>query len=128
MRKHKYTVAVDFDGVLARYDGWKGEDVLGEPLEGAMDFLRALATEYDIVIHSTRDSVAIRQWIQKYGLDEDGDCDFQLDASIEISQEKPLALLYIDDRAFCFQGKFPTIDEIKTFRPWWQARQRQFSS
>ena len=26
------TVAVDLDGTLAEYDGWKGEDVIGDPL------------------------------------------------------------------------------------------------
>lgn len=26
-------IGVDFDGTLARYEGWQGEDHLGEPLE-----------------------------------------------------------------------------------------------
>lgn len=31
---------------------------------------------------------------------------------------KPPALLTIDDRALCFDGTFPTIAEIKSFKPW----------
>jgi hypothetical protein len=31
---------------------------------------------------------------------------------------KPPALLTIDDRALTFTGKWPTLDEIKSFKPW----------
>ncbi len=33
-------------------------------------------------------------------------------------QHKPAAVLYIDDRAFHFQGRFPTKEEITEFKPW----------
>lgn len=31
---------------------------------------------------------------------------------------KPAAHLTIDDRAWCFDGRFPLIDEIQAFKPW----------
>ena len=35
-------VCVDFDGVLAEYDGWKGPENLGMPREGAAEFLQSI--------------------------------------------------------------------------------------
>ena len=37
--KHVY---VDFDGVLAEYDGWKGPEHLGAPRPGAKEFLEEI--------------------------------------------------------------------------------------
>lgn len=51
----KQSVAVDLDGVLAQYDGWKGVGVFGEVVPGAKEFLEALhQAGYHIVIHTTR--------------------------------------------------------------------------
>lgn len=57
----KMTVAVDLDGVLAELappygetGGWKGIDVIGDPIEGAADFLKALAEDYRVMIFTTR--------------------------------------------------------------------------
>lgn len=34
-------IGVDLDGTLARYDGWQGEDHIGEPLKPMVDRVRA---------------------------------------------------------------------------------------
>lgn len=31
---------------------------------------------------------------------------------------KPSAVLYIDDRAHCFEGTFPSAEQIQAFKPW----------
>lgn len=36
------TIAVDFDGVLAEYDGWKGDDQLGSPRMDVVKVLKLL--------------------------------------------------------------------------------------
>lgn len=37
---------------------------------------------------------------------------------IRFPRTKPSAVLYIDDRAHCFTGTFPTVEQIKAFKPW----------
>lgn len=49
------TVAVDLDAVLARSDGRPcALEVIGEPLPGAADFTRTLATHFDVLVFTSR--------------------------------------------------------------------------
>lgn len=100
----KPTVAVDLDGVLASYDGWKGIDHIGDPIPGAQDFLAGLRERYRVVIHTTRcaavncrDGVTayeleqkVHTWLERHGFEVDG---------VYAGMGKPLAAAYIDDRA-----------------------------
>lgn len=102
------TVSVDFDETLHPYDkGWTGpipDDV--PPLPGALDFLRALKVKgFNVVILSVRASEpggvdAIRNWCTKYGLAPfiDG-----------ITDVKPHAVAYVDDRAVPYQGNWTKV-------------------
>lgn len=120
----KKNILVDFDGVIHRYDkGWdKGK--LGMPMPKAMEFLRDLCNckDFKVMIYSSRSRDCdlrndMIKWFEKnypYG-SEDGTLPF------EFPTEKPAAWLTIDDRAICFKGVFPTIDDIRHFKPWrWQ--------
>lgn len=52
-KKHK-TIVIDFDGVIAEYEGWK-DGAIGEPVEGvvkALEHLRALG--FRLVIQTCR--------------------------------------------------------------------------
>lgn len=93
-------VALDFDGVMNTYDGWKGEDVLFEPREGLADFLALLSVRYAIVIHTTREPHDVWDWLRQYGLE---------DLIADITQVKPKAVAYVDDRAVRFNGDY---DEV----------------
>ena len=97
------TVAIDFDGTIAHYDGWKGVDNIGEPVTGIREVLLGLKEAgYKIVIHTCRitpevngDQVvdaanAIRKWMSAHDLPYD---------SIWQGVGKPVACAYIDDRA-----------------------------
>lgn len=95
------TVALDFDGVMNTYDGWRGEEELFEPREGLQEFLALLYTRYEIVIHTTRDAHAVWDWLRQYGLE-----DFIVDVT---NGPKPKAVAYVDDRAVRFNGDY---DEI----------------
>jgi hypothetical protein len=72
-------IAVDLDGTLARYDGWKGIDHIGEPIQPMLVRVkRWLAKGKDVRIFTARvgpqpDPVAceqaawhIRQWCLKH--------------------------------------------------------------
>ena len=108
------TVAVDFDGVLHEYSGWRGVDAFGDPLPGAKDFLKALrAKGYKIVIHSTRGYDAILEWFKKHKM---------LDSIDEIANQKPKAHAYVDDRAVRFNGKYDEVLEKIEDKPWWMKK------
>ena len=106
-------VCVDFDGVLAKYTGWKGPDHLGEPFSGTAGFLREINDlGMKVIILTTRDPVRIQFWLLENGLSELVD---------RVTREKPPALAYIDDRAICFEGDFGAILwKLIRFTPYWK--------
>jgi hypothetical protein len=68
--------AVDLDGTIAEYEGWVGEDVIGDPIPGAIEFLLNLKHRgFDIVIFTARAGTelginAIWKWLQDHKLNQ----------------------------------------------------------
>lgn len=126
-KNERYTVAVDFDGVLHRYNSpWINAHTIPDlPVPGAIDWLWRTFQAFDIVIYSTRCKTwrgrrAVRNWLRRYV----GHLWYESPAGpgledIRLSYEKPPALVYLDDRAIRFTGEnFPTPAEIHAARPW----------
>jgi hypothetical protein len=105
--KRRPRVCLDLDGVLARYEGWKGSEHIGSPLPGALDFAIALSSVADIVIFTSRCSqdaahetgrvvdpakmrIRIIDWLERYKFPY---------ADVYVGQGKPRAAAFIDDRA-----------------------------
>jgi hypothetical protein len=108
----KKTVCIDLNGVLDRYTGWKGEGHMDPPRPGAERFLAELAEDYRVVILTTQQVERVWAWLQDYGLDRWVD---------EVTDRKPPAVVYVDDRAVTFRGNFEeTLQEIRRFRPHWK--------
>jgi hypothetical protein len=40
--------------------------------------------------------------------------------NLEFPVDKPSALVTLDDRAICFTGKWPSMNELKNFKPWYK--------
>jgi adenylylsulfate kinase len=111
------TIAVDFDGVIADYDGYKGPGVLGAPrpdVRAAMHTLRAEG--WKIVIYTTRGAAEISDYLAQHGFPFDeinSNCDYRTQGP------KPVADVYWDDRAFCYSGDASKdLDQIRNFRTW----------
>ena len=107
----KRTIVFDFDGVIHSYtSGWKGEGVIPDPpVPGIKQVIDDLRSEgYEVVVVSARAaSVEGRIAIRKYLKDHD----IQVD---EFTSLKPPAIVYVDDRAICFDGHAETLlDKIK---------------
>ena len=41
----KKTICVDFDGVIAQYDGFKGNDIFGDPIDGVQSAMEVRKKE-----------------------------------------------------------------------------------
>lgn len=114
MTEYLPTICFDFDGVLNTYNGWKGEDELFEPREGLEDFLKSLKADgFKLIIHSTRSSTHIADWLNKYRLSK---------YISLVTQTKPIATVYLDDRAIKFNGKFTDSlkEDLENFRAHWE--------
>ena len=121
MSQFKKIICVDFDGVLHSYtSGWQGIDVIPDPpVEGAIDWLARMiqVPDFEINIYSSRSQdkrgiLAMKIWLKKWWLHEN------LINQITFPTQKPAAWLTIDDRAICFDGKFPDYQTIRDFKSW----------
>ena len=116
----KRILCVDFDGVIHGYtSGWKGPDVIPDPpVPGAINWLdEMLHLGWDVQIYSSRSRqgggiAAMKSWLIAHaerGFDPE---------RLGWPTQKPAAYLTIDDRAICFQGSFPSTEELEAFTPW----------
>ena len=116
----RYTIAVDFDGVIHSYvSPWVDAHLIPDPpVDGAIEWLKQIAESFDIVIFTTRGKTDEGRWAVRRYIQEHGDWPEAL--SLQVTDSKPPALIYLDDRAYRFggPGTFPTADEIHQARPW----------
>jgi hypothetical protein len=103
--KRKPRVCVDLDGVLARYDKWKGIDHIGDPVPGALEFVRQLSRVAEIIVFTSRCAqdvlegsrvtppqlrIRVIEWLEKNKFPY---------TDVYTGQGKPRAAAFIDDRA-----------------------------
>lgn len=127
MTEKRWTVAVDFDGVIHSYRSeWVNAHTIPDsPVPGAIEWLYQTIQKFDVVIYSTRCKTwrgrrAMRAWLKRYaqGLWWEALGSRGLE-DVTMSSGKPPALIYIDDRGYRFNGaNFPTPAEIHRARPW----------
>lgn len=92
-------IGVDLDGTLAKYDGWKGQLVIGEPIPAMVDRVKQWISEGKIVkiftarvckenTDKTETILAIRKW-----------CLDNIGCYLEITSEKDWGMIELwDDR------------------------------
>lgn len=123
-------LCIDFDGVLHSYtSGWQGaSDIPDPPVDGAIEWIGSLVVSHDrfgnnhfrVCVYSSRSKhsggiKAMRQWLLDHGLS------YKMVEAVDFPKMKPAAFLTIDDRAHCFDGNFPSIETIRTFKTWQQT-------
>lgn len=118
-------IAVDFDGVIHSWEAgsYKGDSTKFNncPVLGAIEWLSNAVNDgrFLITIYSSRSKVlgfeaAMHNWLSNNGMKTE---DIQ---KISISVTKPPAFVYIDDRAWKFNGKFPKLDDLIEFKTWYE--------
>lgn len=109
------TVAVDFDGVLVEGGVWEGPYVIPPMREHADRFLARLNGYYRVVIFSNRAPAVVMDWLFRHDLMQYVD---------DVTQFKPMAFAYIDDKAIAFEGDFDVaLAQALAFMPYW-AREK----
>jgi hypothetical protein len=111
------TIAVDFDGVIADYDGWKGTGVFGEPRGDVVHALRGLQAEgWKIVIHTTRGEDEVEGYLAEHAIPHD---EINRNSDYQTKGVKPVADVYWDDRAVRYSGNAQQdLELIRGFRTW----------
>lgn len=134
----KPIICLDFDGVLHSYvSGWLGAtNIPDPPVTGAFEALNTYMRKFDVCVVSTRSfqpggREAMREWLveqyvrhyeETWPKDEE---DIEVAArkwvdQIEFPLVKPPAMVTIDDRAWRFDGKWPSVDDLYKAKPWWK--------
>ena len=116
------TVCVDIDGTLVHYEDWQGDNHFGSFVPGAVDAMRQLKEQgWYIIIYTTRgNKEAIKSFLTHHGvcIDSINENPNQPDNAFG---GKPIADVYIDDRAITFEGNWiETVNKINLFKTWEQ--------
>lgn len=114
----KFSICIDFDGVIHRYDTpWINAATIPDPpVDGTIQWMNDMAAHFTLVVFTTRaqtldGKLAVEDYLKRNGWEH---------GFILITDKKPPALLYIDDRAFRFTGpgSLPTAQDIHQMKPW----------
>lgn len=133
----KKGVCIDFDGVLNSYSSGFSEGcapIIDPPVPGAMAFLAQCVEKFETYVFSCRSCnneglLVVKDYILRNLLADPTIKDHQLVFSkLNFPTCKPMATMYIDDRAFLFKGTFPTMEEISQFQPWFKRKQPEVKS
>jgi hydroxymethylpyrimidine pyrophosphatase-like HAD family hydrolase len=121
MEKKSRVFAFDFDGVIAKYDGFVSQEHTGEPIEEVVKAIRILKENgHKILLHSTRGDDLLRDYCKEHNIPFDF---INKNPTLEGENPgKPIAYVYIDDRAIRYEGQSANqlVTELENFKAYWQ--------
>jgi hypothetical protein len=102
-KPYKPTICIDFDGVLHGYsEGWKGGEIYDDPVKLSRETLFLLQSKFNLVVSTARQDVeSVWRWLKNKGYPE-----------MDVTNSKPIAVLYIDDRGYRFTSWLETLSFI----------------
>jgi hydroxymethylpyrimidine pyrophosphatase-like HAD family hydrolase len=115
-------IAFDFDGVVAKYNGFVSPDDVQEPIAETIKAMRLLKEKgYRILIHSTRGNKFLKDYCERFAIPVDF-----INRNPEMKGEnpgKPIAWVYVDDRSVLYTGQSAEtlVSEIENFKAYWQT-------
>ena len=116
------TVASDFDGVIHAYSrGYHDGTIYDNPVPGAFNALTRLMERYAVVIFTARNIHQVAEWLSAHG---------NYDVTTEwtppfwntrgvllVTNVKPVAVAYIDDRGIRFESWDQALAALERFGP-----------
>lgn len=142
------TICIDFDGVIHAYSkGWDNGDTYDFPLPHSLETIElALDAGFRVIILSTRSPRQVKAWFDRIVY---GDYQFTMsgikvpfkyrivpfwkkfwnvDGVVGITNRKLPATIYLDDRAICFNGDWPSaFAKCCNFETWQEKGIRQMN-
>ena len=110
--EYRKTIAIDLDGVLDEYTGKYNENNIPDIRDGAKDFIIKLSKDYKLILFTTRESFKAKDWLIENDINQ---------YFSDITNIKPPAFIYLDDRALKFDGDYDkTLNEIKNYKVYWK--------
>ena len=117
-------IAVDFDGVISAYEGWRGKGDFALPVPGVRAALKTLKDEgHIILINTTRLEIhQIKEYLEFHDIPFDHLNHSPLNDEKMLHPAKQQADVYIDDRGLRFVGQWDEdfLSAIRNFKPWWK--------
>lgn len=121
-KKKARTIAFDFDGVIAQYDGFKGQDDVQEPIAEVVKAIKLLKEKgHRILIHSTRGDDFLKGYCERFNIPYDFIND---NPNLRgANPGKPVAYVYVDDRAICYRGSKAEelVQDVENFKAYWEG-------
>jgi hypothetical protein len=126
----KKILCLDFDGVIHSYSsGWNGPiNIPDPPVPGALEFIMRAVRDFEVHIFSSRSNQvggipAMQQYlIAEFSNMEEANTFWNIakfvTETLKWPREKPPAFVGIDDRVLTFNGNWPSIQDLKNFKPW----------
>jgi len=108
----KTNIAVDFDGVIHEFKGWGDGTCYGNPLPGALEALKSLSEQYNVIIFTAKarpdrplvngmtGMELVIEWLEEHDVMKYIDY---------VTFEKPRAKYYIDDKAIKYDDNWSEI-------------------
>jgi histidinol phosphatase-like enzyme len=114
------TICIDIDGTLVHYEEWQSETHFGSVITGAVEAVNKLRSNgWYVIIYTTRGNKdIIKRFLNENGIEFDSinENPFQPNNALG---GKPIADVYIDDRAITFDGDWTSAyNKIVSFKPW----------
>ena len=107
----KKTIAIDLDGVLNNYTKFDKNNI-PDMKEGADEFIKNLSKDYDLILFTNRSAMLATKWLIQNSLDS---------YFKEVTNIKPIAIIYLDDRAINFNGDYDkALNEIRNFKVYYK--------
>lgn len=123
----KKTICIDFDGVIASRQYWEGNDKFGATIPGVQNALKVLKKEgFTIIVFTCREAdEALKNYLKENDITYDY-INENPDQPKKSNHGKPIADIYLDDRAVCFRGNWKyALQDIAYFKEWEKDKEEE---
>ncbi len=117
----KKTVAFDFDGVISKYEGFISSEDVKPPIDDVVGAIKILKDKgFKILVHSTRGDEFLKKYCEDFSIPFDY-INKRFDKYGQ-NEGKPIAFVYVDDRAICYKGQKAEelVEQIEKFKAYWE--------
>jgi hydroxymethylpyrimidine pyrophosphatase-like HAD family hydrolase len=121
LAEKKRIFAFDFDGVIAHYDGNYKTNTAGKPNIKVVEAMKILKQRgHRILISSSRGNEFLKKYCERYGIPVDH-INENPDHK-EGNKGKPVASVYLDDRAVTYTGQDTKeiVKLLENFKAYWK--------